>query len=117
MTRKLFLAGFCGLLLAATAFAADVSGKWTGKVPRRDEAVDTTFTFKVEGAKLTGSMSSAQGEQQIANGKVEGDTITFTSEANGATATFKGTVTATEIKFTRAREGGQAREFVAKRAN
>ncbi|MEP7366255.1 MAG: hypothetical protein ABI972_23605 [Acidobacteriota bacterium] len=117
MIRRVFLTGFCTLLLTAGAMAADVSGKWTGKVPRRDEAVETTFTFKVDGGKLTGTMSSAQGEQAISNGKVEGDAISFTSEANGATVTFKGAVSGNEIKFTRAREGGQAREFVAKRAN
>jgi hypothetical protein len=117
MIRKVFLACCCALLMSALASAADVSGKWTGKVPRRDEAVDTTFTFKVEGAKLTGTMSSAQGEQPIANGKVEGDTISFTADGNGATVTFKGAVSGSEIKFTRTREGGTAREFVAKRAN
>ena len=117
MIRKAVVASLCGLLLAGAALAADVSGKWTGKVPRRDQTVDTTFTFKVDGGKLTGSMSSGQGEEPIANGKVEGDTVSFTSEANGATVTFKGTVSGDEIKFTRTREGGQAREFVAKRAN
>lgn len=117
MKRKAVLAVLGALLLTVAASAADVSGKWTGKVPRRDEAVDTTFMFKVEGAKLTGTISSAQGEQPISDGKVEGDTITFTAPGGQATATFKGVVSGNEIKFTRTRQGGQAREFVAKRAN
>jgi len=117
MTRKLLLGCAAAMLLASLAWAADVSGKWTGKVPRRDEAVDTTFTFKVEGTALTGTMSGPQGDRPIANGKVEGDTISFTVEAGrGGVQQYKGAVSGDEIKFTRSREGGQSREFVAKRA-
>src|SRR3970040_621795 len=99
MIKKVFLACFCTLLLATLAWAADVSGKWTGKVPRRDEAVDTTFTFKVEGTTLTGAISNPQGERPIAGGKVEGDTISFTvASGQGGDQTYKGVVAGDEIK-------------------
>jgi hypothetical protein len=40
---------------AASAFAADVTGTWTGKMagPNGD-GFQITFTFKVDGPKLTG---------------------------------------------------------------
>ncbi len=116
MTRKLLLGCAATVLLASLAWAADVNGKWTGKVPRRDDAVDTTFTFKVEGAALTGTMSGPQGDRPIANGKVKGDTISFTVEAGQrGPQQYKGTVAGDEIKFMRLREGAEPREFVAKR--
>ena len=46
------------LVLAATlvAQAADITGKWTAQVPGRDgQTSEQTFTFKVEGEKLTGT--------------------------------------------------------------
>ena len=83
--------------LAMTAWAADVSGKWTAQMPGRNgQTRDVTYAFKADGDKLTGSMSFAQGDMQIQDGTVSGD----------------------EIKFTRTREGGdQTQEFTAKRAN
>ncbi|MSV28540.1 MAG: hypothetical protein EXQ52_07325 [Bryobacterales bacterium] len=103
------------LLLAATAAAADVSGKWTGQVPSRGESATVTFTFKVDGDKLTGSVTSPQGEATIQEGKVTGDQISFSSTGGNAKIVFQGTVSGNELKMTRTREGGQAREFTLKR--
>jgi len=118
MTRRLAM---CYLTLALFAFgtlqAADVSGKWTGKVPSRGgELRDTTFVFKQDGTKLTGTMSGGQQDAQIEDGKVEGDKVSFSAQGGNAKILFKGTLSGSEIKFTRQREGGEAREFTAKRA-
>lgn len=102
--------------LAAIAFAADVNGKWTGQVPSRGETASATFVFKVEGDKLTGTMTGAQGETTLQEGKVSGDKISFSTTGGNAKIMFTGTVAGDEIKMTRAREGGQAREFTLKRA-
>ena len=60
--RTILIAGTL-LLLAAGAQAADVSGKWSGDVPGRGgDTTPATFTFKVDGEKLTGSMTGPQGE-------------------------------------------------------
>lgn len=112
MIRTLFLA-LCtfGLLQAA-----DITGKWTGPVPGRGgQARDTTFTFKQDGNKLTGSMSGRQGDVQIEDGKVEGDKISFSVATGQAKSIFKGTVSGSEIKFTREREGAEPVSFTAKR--
>ncbi len=103
------------LLLAATMAAADVSGKWTGQMPSRGDVAAATFTFKVEGAKLTGTLTSAQGETTIEDGKVAGDQISFSAAGGNAKILFQGSVSGDQIKMTRTREGGQAREFTLKR--
>ena len=97
------------------AIAADISGKWTGDMPRRGEATPTTFVFKVDGDKLTGIATSSQGQESLMEGKISGDEISFSMEAGGAKVLFKGTVAGNEIKMTRQREGGEARPFTLKR--
>lgn len=121
MTRRITL-GLCflGLIGAAVAQAADVSGKWVAQVPGRGgETREATFTFKQDGATLTGTVSGRQGDTPIADGKVEGDSISFTVtrnfNGNEVKLLYKGAVSANEIKFTQQREGGEPREFTAKR--
>jgi hypothetical protein len=104
------------LFSLCVAAGADVSGKWSGDVPRRGEATPTTFVFKVDGDKLTGTASSSQGQESFTNGKISGNDISFTMEAGGAKVLFKGTVSGNEIKMTRQREGSEARPFTLKRA-
>jgi predicted acyltransferase (DUF342 family) len=111
-------------VLAVAAYAADATGKWTAEVPGRGgNTMTTTITLKADGSNLTGSVSGRNGDTAIANGKVDGDTVSFdvTRETqNGAmTMHYTGKVGADEIKFKVERQGGegQAREFTAKRAS
>jgi hypothetical protein len=104
------------LLLLSVASGADISGKWSGEVPRRGETVPTTFVFKVDGNKLTGMVISSRGQESFTDGKISGDDISFSMEAGGAKVLFKGTVSGNEIKMMRQREGGEARPFTLKRA-
>ena len=113
-------------LLAVFAFAllaADVSGKWTSAMQGRDgKSMETTFTFKVDGNKLTGARSGRGGDREIADGRINGDEISFsvTTERNGNTMkqNYKGTVSGDEIKGTVQREGADnSRPWTAKRAN
>jgi len=112
----------CALGLFAAAWAADITGKWTGDVPGRGgDATASTFTFKAEGDKLTGSMTGPQGDIAIQDGKVAGDQISFTTTlefgGNSIKLLYKGTVAGDSIKMTREREGsGQPREFTIKKA-
>lgn len=109
-------------LLAVGAFAADVTGKWSAEVQGQGGQTRTqNMEFKADGAKLTGSMEGRQGATPIADGKVDGDTITFNvvREMNGNTmkSVYVGTVAGDEIKFKMTMEGrdGPPREFTAKR--
>ena len=124
--RKLLQIALLGTFSVA-AWAADATGKWTAQVPGRGgNTTEQTFTLKADGAKLTGTLSGGQGgEVQITDGKVSGDDISFVVfrnfNGNDIKISFKGKVSATEIKFTRTIDmGDQApppTEFVAKKAN
>jgi len=119
--RLLVLLVLAGLV-ALTAWAADVSGQWVADIPgRQGQTQSVTFTFKVDGDKLTGSVTTPRGEGPISDGKIMGDEISFTQTVefggNQMKFLYKGKVSGDEIKFSRQREGGQgqAREFTAKR--
>jgi hypothetical protein len=137
--RKLLTTGVLFGLLTMTALAADITGKWTAQMPARGgqgrgggqgrsgqggggQAHESTFNFKVDGNTLTGTVSGRQGDMPIADGKIDGDQISFTQtlDFNGNTVKliYKGTVSGDQITFTRQREGGdgQPQEFIAKRA-
>jgi hypothetical protein len=109
------------LCVSLTLWGADVTGKWTAQVPSRQGGTrEQTFNFKADGDKLTGSISGRQGDIAITEGKITGDTISFTVKVeyggNSVEQKYTGAVSGEEIKFKR--EGGQgpAREFTAKRA-
>lgn len=103
-------------MIATLALGADVAGKWTGEMPMRGETVNATFVFKNEGGKVSGKMTGPQGEVDLEDVKFEGEQISFSSAGGNAKVIFKGTVSGDEIKMSRMREGGQAREFTLKRA-
>jgi len=71
------------LLCAVTLGAADVSGKWSGTIERKDEerspqSRPAFMVLKQDGNKLTGSGGPNESEQnEIRNGKVEGEKLTF----------------------------------------
>jgi hypothetical protein len=122
--RKLMTTGFLLGLLSLTALAADIGGKWTAQVPGRNgQTREQTFNFKVDGSTLTGTVSGRMGEMPIADGKIDGDQVSFTQtmEFNGNSMKFvyKGTVSGDEIKFSRQRDGGEGepQTFTAKRAS
>lgn len=111
------------LFSALSVWAADVAGKWVAQVQGRNgQTRETTFVFKVDGEKLTGTVSAGRRENPITDGKVTGDEISFstmaTAQGSEVKVNFKGKVSGDEIKFTRTREGagGQGQELTAKRA-
>jgi len=108
-------------LFALAASAADVSGTYVAQVPGRNGTMETTFKLKADGDKLTGTVVTQRGEAEIKDGKVAGDTISFSQTfergGNSMTILYKGKVEGNEIKFTREVQGGQGRtaEFTAKK--
>ncbi|MBZ5576613.1 MAG: hypothetical protein LAP40_08660 [Acidobacteriia bacterium] len=115
-----FLGLAAALLLAVSAFAADVDGKWAGTVSTPNGDIPQAFTFKADGATLTGSMTGMDGAQiAIKDGKVDGANISFsvTLDFGGMpfTLSFKGVVAADQIKLT-GDAAGQAFQLVVKKA-
>jgi len=111
MKMKTILIGTVVLLaLIGTAWAADVAGKWVAEMQGRNGTTETTFNFKVDGAKLTGTMTTSRGENEISEGKIEGDDISFvvvrTFGENEIKLVYKGKVKGDEITFTREFQGG-----------
>ena len=75
-----------------------------------------TFTFKVDGGKLTGTVAGTQDETQIQNGKVNGDDISFTAERPFGIFTYNDKFVGGEIKF-KVTFNEQSFEMTAKRVN
>src|SRR5580693_9249416 len=71
--------------LALAAFAADVTGKWTYEMQGRNGAMTATLNLKADGGTLTGTVSGRGGDTEISDGKIEGDTLSFSvvREFNG----------------------------------
>jgi hypothetical protein len=119
----------------AAGSAADINGKWVAQVtnPMMGGKSERVFTFQVSGDKLTGTIEDWQvsnavfqekgkpaatgtlktqrGEpQQITEGKVTGDDISFAIVAQmfgqETKTQYKGKATGAEIKFTAEDAGG-----------
>ncbi len=110
-------------LAAVGLLAADVTGNWKAEMPGPGGATrEVTFTFKVDGAKLTGTMTTPRGEREISEGKVSGDEISFVMvmpgrEGGEVRIHYTGKLVGDEIRFTSRREGAERSfEFTAKRA-
>ena len=54
-----------------------VDGTWNITVNSPMGAQKSTLNLKANGAALTGSASGAQGSQEIANGKVDGNNVSW----------------------------------------
>ena len=79
-------------LMVCFAIAADLAGKWTGtlKTPDGNE-FPLTYTLKTDSGKLSGSVSSPQGDVPISNGKlIDANNFTFTLSVNGTDITNTG---------------------------
>jgi hypothetical protein len=92
------------VLFAFSALAADVDGKWTGSVSTPNGDFPQAFTFKADGASLTGSMTGIDGaEIAIKDGKVNGANISFsvTLDFGGMPfmLSYTGVVSAGQIKL------------------
>jgi opacity protein-like surface antigen len=109
-----------GLLLAASpAFAADVDGNWAGSLDTPNGAVEIKFSFKADGAKLTGNTTGPDGSTlPLRDGKVDGSNIAFAIDVemggNAMTFNYTGVVSGTELKL-RAEVMGQPIEFTVKK--
>jgi hypothetical protein len=118
MTKKISL---LLALLAAMALGADLTGNWKGTAQFGDNAIERTFTFKVDGKKLTGETSSEMmGKSVITDGVVDGDQISFTITGNlqgtEMKLHYKGAMHGDEITLT-SDANGQAIEWKLKKAS
>ena len=112
-----------GFTASAQDKKADVTGTWKSSFTNQTSQVrETTFKLKVEGDKLTGTVSGRNNDTAIEEGKVKGEEISFqvTREINGNKVTMKytGKVSGDTIKgkSESQRDGQpQTRDWVAKK--
>ena len=120
--RTLMLSILACMAMCAIAWAADFNGTWTAAIDTQIGVQNYTFTFKVEGEKLTGKAKSlfAEAETDITEGVVKGDDISFVENLNfqgmPLRITYKGKISGDEIKFTRNVADIADEPFVAKRS-
>ncbi len=99
------------LCFTFAASAADVTGKWTGEITTGRGPQPFNIELKQAGNALTGAITGGRGgDVMIADGKVDGETITFSTSTPGRDGTpnvqkYTGKVNGTSIDFTR--EGGR----------
>ena len=126
MIKKLGISLLFLALGSVSALAADFNGKWTGDVQGRNGNTQTlTFDFHVDGTTLTGKITTPRGDEDITNGKVDGDNVSFDQvlnfNGNSITISYQGKAAADgTINFTRTFGGGGDRPpqtFVAKRSS
>jgi hypothetical protein len=107
------------LLTAASAFAADIDGKWSGSAASPNGSTPVAYTFKAEGTTLNGTMTAPDGsEAKILDGKIEENKVSFkvVLDINGMplSFTFTGEVSGAELKLT-TDFGGQPIPVTAKK--
>lgn len=68
---------FVFALLLACIAADLVTGHWDGTVDTQNGQMKISYDLKTEGDKLTGSLTSENGEIPIYDGKVKGEEISF----------------------------------------
>ncbi len=126
MKNKLFaISALMGLFVIGAA-AADVNGKYAAETQGRRGPQTIVFDLKTDGGKVTGTVSGRGPEPaKIENGKIDGDTITFTTTRtmgdNTVTQKYTGKVSGDTIEFTNEMQGGGGggrgpQKFTAKKA-
>ena len=109
-----------GLAMSVVVFAADITGTWTASFDTQIGPQNYTYTFKVEGNKLTGHAKGTYSDADIAEGTINGDDIAFvenmTYDGMPLRIVYKGKISGDEIKLTRTILEMFTEEAVAKRA-
>jgi hypothetical protein len=125
MFRKLLFLTAAALVMLAPGLlppllGADITGTWSASFDTQVGMQNYTYTFKVDGNKLTGTAKSDNGTVQITDGTVNGDDVAFVENLNfqgmDLRIVYKGKVSGDEIKFTRVVLDMITEELTAKRA-
>jgi len=120
--RRAFIGMLVIVVSVSLLLAADFSGEWTAAIQTEVGVQNYTFTFKVDGEKLTGRAKSAfaNADTEISEGVVKGDDITFVENLNyegmPLRIVYKGKIAGDEIKFSRNVAEIADEPFVAKRS-
>ena len=115
MQFRKFALGMLASLLALTATAADIDGKWNATVDSPQGQISMSFEFKAEGEKLTGALLANEmiPNTAISDGVVKGNDVSFKLSlaiAPGApplVITYKGAVKGDQLNLLSTLDMGQ----------
>jgi hypothetical protein len=104
----------CATTGMKAADIADVTGIWVAEMSGPGGGpggpMKITFNMKAEGSSLTGTVEAMGNKNEIIEGKIEGDKLSFAVNVNAMgnemKINYKGTVSGDEMKLTFSMEGG-----------
>jgi hypothetical protein len=102
MKMKTILSALLIVTVALVSTAADLTGRWYGKVA---DNVEIALNLKVEGKKLSGTIYTQDGDGPIANGKITGTTFSFTYATSGNIIPFTGKFEGDQMELTMVSQG------------
>ena len=80
MRRKLLLPGALVPLLLASAYVADLAGRWRGSLDSPVGALPVQYTFTPSGTTLTGTLEMEIGSFPLTEGVIRGDSVFFNAD-------------------------------------
>lgn len=108
MKRSIFLTLLVSLV-SLSLQAADIAGKWRGQIEGAGQ--ETTFTLKLDGTSITGTMTNAGDKENPLTGSIDGDKISLVvaSEWQGQPVQLRvtGTAEGDVMNLTIASENGE----------
>ena|SRR6516162_2142992 len=117
--RTVFMSIVLVFALVASALSADITGTWKASFDTQIGVQNYTYTFKVDGTKLTGHAKSEYADVDISDGTIKGDDITFVEsfdfQGMPVRIVYKGKISGDEIKLSRNVMDIATEEAVAKR--
>lgn len=87
------------LLIAVAAFAADVSGTWSGVLATEVGNFNIVANLKLDGNAVSGTVGSESGELKIEKGSIDGDKISFEVNGEYGPMIYSGTFAGDEMKL------------------
>lgn len=80
------------MIMTSSCFAGGVDGTWKAKLSNDGGDMELTFVFKMVGEKLTGTMTSPNGDIELTNTKIDGKEFSFDISFNDMTIKHKCTL-------------------------
>ena len=95
------------IIFAVTAIAvsSEIDGKWKDKIKGPMGETEIEFNLKTEGNILTGTVTGPMGEQNIQNGKIDGNKFSFETQMGGNLISHKGMIEGNVMKVSLAQNG------------
>ena len=100
----------------AAAASPNVAGKWKGTAKSNNgRQYDIELELAIQGGKITGTLSAAEGSVQVQGAKLEGNQLSFKLATDEGEYSAKLTVSGNEMKGTYTAPGGETGNMTVSR--